>query len=140
MTMLIISILFSALLTAPPNNTVMIFEAENIRPYEPVMNATGKIESNFDPFAIGDKDLSTWSYGIYQIRQSRLDDYFRQTGIRYSLTDMFDVEKSKKVFLFYASQYHYNDIESISRSWNGGPRWREKKSTIKYYKKILKAI
>ena len=113
---------------------------EKIMPYESLFKAISFIESSNNPLAIGDLHLEDNSYGIVQIRQSRLDDYFRQTGIRYSVTDMFDPMKAKEVFMFYASKYQPSDIESISSSWNGGPNWREKKSTIEYFLKVKSKI
>jgi len=129
--------LFCASLTAPPPPGMVIIKPEAIRPYEALWNATCHVESGFDVKAIGDKDLKLWSYGIVQIRQSRLDDYYRLAGIRYSVMDMFDPIKSKEVFMFYCTG---NDMERISRCWNGGPTGMQKESTIKYWKLIQKQL
>ena len=53
---------------------------------------------------------------------------------------MYDTIKSKEVFMYYATKYRPENIEAISRSWNGGYNWRNKKSTINYYLKIKKAM
>ena len=129
--------MFCASLTAPPSPIMVIIQPEAIRPYEGVWTATCKVETNFDPYAIGDKHLRHKSYGISQIRKTRLDDYFQRTGIRYSVEDMFDPVKSKEVFMYYCSG---NDMECISRCWNGGARGMEKKTTIKYWKLIQKQL
>ena len=116
---LIISILSIFILTAkgPDDNRLVIVQAEKIRPYEAVFNAVCKVESNNDPLAIGDKHLEEYSYGVAQIRQIKLDDYFNRTGIRYTTTDMFDVAKSKEVFTYHMMQY--NDTDLAIRRWNG---------------------
>ncbi len=125
-----------------PNHmkTIYIPFAPVYRPFEPLWRAVCTVESSNDPNAIGDKKLKHKSYGIAQIRQTRIDDYFRQTGIRYTTKEMFDTTKSKSVFMFYAMQYSPNDIESVARSWNGGARGIKKHSTKKYYRKVLKYL
>jgi hypothetical protein len=121
---------------APNDKCLYIMETKPVRPYEALWNATCKVESDFNPYAIGDKHLKNSSYGIVQIRKTRLDDYYLQTGIKYSVKDMFDPIKSKKVFMHYASL----DLEKTAREWNGGPKGMHKKSTIKYWKKIKKEM
>ncbi len=130
MTLTFIICLFCGLLTAPPYQSVAIIAPEAIKPYEALWQATCRVESNCNPYAIGDLHLSHKSYGIAQIRQSRLDDYYRQTGIRYFVKDMFDTVKSKQIYMYYARG---TDLEAISRRWNGGERGMNKKSTIKYW-------
>jgi len=133
-------ILFLALfntISGPPHLEVVICKPEQINPYEAIWKATCKVESDNNPFAIGDKNLKKKSYGIIQIRESRLKDYYKKTGIHYSVTDMFDVKKSKEVFMFYCQN---NNIEQIAREWNGGSRGMKKESTKKYYLKIQKAL
>jgi hypothetical protein len=125
---------------SPATNTITIATKPPIRPYEALWDATCKVESNNDPNAIGDKKLKYKSYGIAQIRKPRLDDYFRQTGIKYNPVDMFDTIKSKSVFMWYAMQYPPSDIESISRCWNGGSKGMKKQSTKVYYKKVLLSL
>jgi hypothetical protein len=126
----------SGSLKAPESKTVLIPYSEGVKPLEPIWNAICEVESSNNPFAIGDKNLKEYSYGIAQIRRSRLDDYYRQTGIRYYEKDAFDVEKSKEIFLFYASQCHYTEVEKIARLWNGGSKGMQKKSTKRYFLKV----
>ena len=140
MTLITLFSLFSALLLAPVSRTGVIFASEVYNPYERIWQAVIQVESSGNQFAVGDTNLKRYSYGIAQIRQSRLDDYYRQTGIRYYETDMFDVEKSKAVFMWYAVQIDYRDTERISRLWNGGNKGMQKKSTIPYWKKITKHL
>jgi len=139
-TLAFIICLLPASLTAPPSPTMNIIAPDEIRPYEAVWNAHCSVESNFDTDAIGDLMYKEYSYGIVQIRRSRLLDYYLQTGIWYDVEDMFDVEKSKEVWMYYACQCDPWEIERIARLWNGGPRGMQKKSTIKYYLKINSAL
>jgi hypothetical protein len=117
---------------SPGNQVVSILLMEPMRPYEAIWNATCKGESNFDPFAIGDKHLKAHSYGIVQVRKSRLDDYYRETGIRHTVTDMFDPKKAKMVFMHYAQ----GDYENVSRTWNGGPDGMQNPKTYEYWLRI----
>ena len=135
MTTILISIMMYAQLAAPPSNSVAIFEAEGVNPFNDLWKATCHVESSGNRFAIGDNGKS---YGIAQIQQSRLDDYYQRTGIRFELSDMFDVDNSREVFIYYCDN-PYN-LEAISRSWNGGNGWRHKKQTKDYWQKIQRRI
>jgi len=131
--LILIMSLFTASLSAPPSSVVSIPIAEAVRPYDALWRATCRVESKCNPLAIGDKHLERHSYGIVQIRKVRLDDYFKRTGIRYGVLDMFDVEKSKEVFMYYCAG---TDLEYISRAWNGGYGGTEKQATLEYWKLI----
>jgi hypothetical protein len=133
---LIIS-LFTSVLKAPSYPSGVILQTEVVRPYEAIWNATCKVESNFNPFAIGDKHLKEFSYGIVQVRKARLSDYYAKTGVMYSEIDMFNPAKAKQVFMYYCQSL---DIERISREWNGGAKGMTKKSTLIYWGKIQKAL
>ena len=131
---------FSALLKAPEAKTIFIRADVPQNPFEALYIATSTVESSNNPLAVGDKHLKGWSYGIVQVRESRLDDYYRRTGIRYTTDDMFDPVKARRVFMHYASDYNPYQIMEISRAWNGGPDWRNKKSTKGYWKLIQKQL
>lgn len=118
---------------APEYRELVIAEVAPTQPYESLWNATCYVETRFNTLAIGDTALVEHSYGIAQIRNERLQDYYLATGINYSVTDMFDPVKSKEVFMFYASG---SDLEVIARTWNGGPTGMNKESTLEYWKLI----
>ncbi len=122
--------LFCAILTAPPNQGFIIPASEPYKPYESLWNATCAVESNFNPLAIGDKHLKKHSFGIVQIRESRLDDYNRKNGTNYTRNDLFNPIICKKIFMYYCRS---SDLETISRSWNGGENGMNKKSTLQYW-------
>jgi len=110
---------------APPNlndlavNDKLIMSTRYIDKYnsnEALFRAVCYVETRNNPEKINHKEQA---YGIAQVRQIRLDDYFNNTGIRYSLTEMLDTIKAKEVFMFYADRY---DQETAARRWNGyGP-------------------
>jgi len=124
----------------PVENVLYIERLPQINPYERIYEATGYVESRFDDNAIGDKHLKQHSYGRVQVRQTRLNDYARQTGKKYNVTFMFVEEYSREVFFWYASQYDYRDIEAISRAWNAGPNWKKVKASEKYYLRVKKVL
>lgn len=121
--------------TAPPPIYLRVVQKAPINPYEQIWSAVCMVESGGNRFAVGDMHLTTHSYGIVQIRQERLTDYNRLTGSNYSLMEMFEVDKSKKVFMFFASQYSPEDIEGIARSWNGRGA-----SSAEYIEKVKKRM
>jgi hypothetical protein len=138
MKMLILTFIFSFIcniLTAPPNQVIYIARQELINPYEKIWKAICIYESSNNPLAIGDKHLKNYSYGIAQIREERLKDYYNKTGIYYTEKDMFDINKSKTVFLYYASEIGFYDKDRIIRNWNGSGR-----KTYIYLKKVKQLL
>lgn len=133
LTLTFIICMFCALLAAPPTPCAIILVPEVIKPYEGIWNATCAVESNFNPLAVGDKHLTEHSYGIVQIRGERLMDYFKETGIRYTVFDMLNPIKAKRVFMHYCMG---TDMEVIARRWNGGTKGMEKEITYEYWLKI----
>ena len=133
MILTLIITLFTLTLKAPSDEAIRIVKTEPIRPYEALFKAIVMVESSGNPLAIGDKHLRHKSYGIVQVRRTRLNDYYDKTGIRYYESDMFDPVKSKEVFMYYCFG---SDLEVISRCWNGGPEGMSKKSTKAYYQKV----
>lgn len=66
--------------------------------------------------------------GWFQIRPIRVKDYNERTGSNYKLTDFYDYELSKQMFLYYAQG---KTFEQAAKDWNGtGPE------TIKYWDDI----
>ena len=130
---MIIMILFTLLLKAPNDPREVIVKDEPIRPYEKLSKAVDIVETNCDPLAVGDKTLKSWSYGIKQIRQIKLDWYNKRTGNHYTLKDCFDEAISKKIFMYHMMQY--NDVDYAIRKWNGSGY-----KTYVYLKKVKKHL
>jgi hypothetical protein len=95
------------------------------------------VESNNNENAYNSKENAV---GLIQIRQIRIADYNRKTGRGYKLKEMYDPIKSKSVFMYYAVEIGADNPEKIIRCWNGGDRGMKKRSTIAYYKKVLKYL
>lgn len=122
----------------PEYRTLDILRYEPIQPYESIWKAVCFVESMGNPFAYNPKENA---YGIVQIRQVRINDFNKQTGSHYQLKEMLDTIKAKEVFLFYADKHYFNEIEMISRCWNGGEENGIKyKQTKKYYLEVKKAM
>ena len=119
-------------LYGPERNTLTIITNSAINPFEALFKAVCDVESAGN--ALGyNKDKN--AIGIVQIRQIRIKDYNRRTGHNYKLIEMFNPEKAKSVFMYYASKYNPCDYEHIARSWNGsGPLtkiyWNKIKSKL----------
>jgi len=112
---------FSILYAPPPmnNNVVFIRQGLEINPYLCLWEAVCKLESNNNPLAYNAKEQAT---GIAQIRPILVRDYNQRTGSKYIIEDMYDVEISKEIFMYYASQLGPYNYEQIARKWNGsGP-------------------
>lgn len=118
-------------LYAPIQKALYVERATVIQPYEKIIHAVVTVESNGDVYAFNKREKA---YGAFQIREVRLKDYNAKTGSKYVLTDMYDYNISKKVFMYYASQYDPSDIKGICISWNG----KSKKN--KYYYKVKKQM
>ena len=104
---------------APDNNVLIMLAGEEIKPFETLLKAVSTVESNGDNYAVNEKEQA---YGALQVRQCRLDHFFQLTGKRYTLTDMFDYEKAKEVFLYFADMFGPYQMEKAAKRWNGsGP-------------------
>jgi hypothetical protein len=101
---------------APKNKCMYIARGVVIEPYGTISKTIALVESSNNPLAYNKTEKAV---GLYQIRPIRLRDYNEKTGSNYELKDMFDPVINKKVFLYYATKYRYNDYESIARDWNG---------------------
>jgi len=104
-------------------------EPIKISHYEPLIRAIFKVESNYNPLAF---NLKEGAYGGLQIRDCRIKHYNRLTNKNYTLEDMYDFEKAKEVFLYFAEGKSY---EQAAKNWNGsGPM------TITYWEKVKKVL
>lgn len=102
---------------APPDNVILIPTPKPIDPFKELYQAQCMVESGNDPDSINDEEQA---YGIVQIRQIRLDEYYKQTGVRYTLQDCLDPIISYRIWYHFARQY--NSQETIAKRWNGsGP-------------------
>ena len=93
-----------------------IEQVKPINPYIPLLEAVSVVESNQNAFAVNEEEQA---YGMYQIRQCKLDDFNAAHRTKYVLADLFDVSLSEGVFYWHCGQYSPYDFETIARAWNG---------------------
>lgn len=108
--------------------------------FETFWPAICKIESDFNPKAIGDGGRAV---GIAQIHPECLQDSneFGKTSFR--LEDRFDSAKSKIICFNYMRRYakfHKWELNKMARTWNGGPGGVKSKKTDGYVKKFAIAL
>jgi hypothetical protein len=107
-----------------------IITPEPIQPYAKIVYAIGMVEGNCDTLSYNPKEEAT---GYFQIRPIRLRDYNQRTQSHYTINDMYDYRKANKVFMYYATQYRYDDYKGIAKDWN-------KSKTNRYYLKVKKYL
>lgn len=117
---------------APELKIGYIERTEAIQPFERIWKAVCMVESTNDPLAYNKREEAV---GVVQIRQVRLNDFNKRTGNAFRLSEMYNEAKSKVVFMYYARQHHYNEIENIAREWNGSGR-----QTLKYWLLVKKYL
>ena len=113
---------------APDMKVAYICSAMPVDAYDRLVKAIVQVESAGDTLAF---NLLEEAVGAFQIRQIRLLDYYRRTGINYKLKDCHNFEISKEIFLYYARLTGYPDYETIARNWNGSGN-----ATLDYWKKV----
>lgn len=108
--------------------------------WNPVMEAIIEVESNGNHRAKNGNQV-----GAMQITPILVEDCNeilkqRKSTKRYKLSDRFNVEKSKEMFLLIQSWYNpKNNVEKAIRSWNGGVNYSVR-STQRYYEKVMRAL
>ncbi len=132
--LVIFLMLIAIKLSAPPAGCLSILAGESVNPYDNVWKAISVIESGNNRFAVNFEDPNGGSYGIVQIGQLKLNEYNTANGTDYKLADCFDVEVSRKIFMWHFMKYG-TDIETASKAWNGsGPM------TNIYWDKVRKQL
>ena len=121
------------MLKAPPYASLMIFYSPGINPFEKAFYAVNMVESKLNPNAYNPRDPNGGSHGISQIGLLRLKDYNRRTGKKYTVKDLYKIDVSKEIFMFYSSKYGPYKQDLMIRRWNGSG-----KATYAYLKKVRK--
>ena len=108
--------------------------------WTPVMEAIILVESEGNPNAVSGNSVGVMQITPVLVRECNNILKSRGSDKRYSMTDRYDVEKSKEMFLLIQSQYNKtNNVEKAIRSWNGGPNYSVK-GTDRYYQKVLRRM
>ena len=114
------------ILYAPSMKYLNIPLRSEIKPFERLSWAVTIVESSGNNMALNEKEMA---FGAFQIRQCLLSDFNRLSGKDYKLSEMYEYEKAKEVFIFFACMYM--DFEIISKKWNGSG-----KQTEVYWQKV----
>lgn len=131
MTLITILLMFCLKLSAPPNQSLIIFEGESVKPYNAILKACYQIESSNGRDTLNVVENAVGGFGI---RPIRLKDYNQRTGKNITLNECYNFEVSKMIFLYYVSQCDYRDIKGMSIAWNGVSKHNH------YYSKIKAVI
>ena len=108
--------------------------------WNPVMDAIIQVESKGNPKA---HNKNGDCAGILQItpglvKQCNTWLKAKKSKKRYTLTDRYNVQKSKEMCVMVQSYYNKsNDVEKAIRIWNGGPGYTIK-GTNGYFNKVMK--
>ena len=105
-----------------------------------------QVESGGRVDAIGDSGKAR---GILQIHAAAWADGCKELGVKWDYkTGSFDAAKSRAICKAYLTRYgrHYKKVtgraptlETLARTWNGGPYGWRKKSTLPYWRKVQRA-
>lgn len=122
---------------APGNKVITIAKLPPISPFKALLEASAWVESSNNPNAHNRLEKAT---GLLQIRPIRLRDYNQRTGSRLKLKDCYNPDISKKIWLYYASQFQPHEQMQIAKAWNGRGKsnriyWDKIKKQLKYLEK-----
>ena len=108
--------------------------------WNPVMDAIIQVESKGNPKA---HNKNGDCAGILQItpglvKQCNAWLKAKKSKKRYTLSDRYNVKKSKEMFVMIQKHYNKsNNVEKAIRVWNGGPGYTLE-GTNEYYRKVMK--
>ena len=131
-----------SILTLMPLNVGAANEGDDSEQFDwtDVMEAIILVESEGNPNAVSGNSVGVMQITPILVRECNNILKARNSSKRYALTDRYDVEKSKEMFLLIQSQYNKtNNVEKAIRSWNGGPNYSVR-ATDRYYQKVLRRM
>jgi hypothetical protein len=111
-----------------------------------LIEALIQVESSGREDCVGDRHLIVPSIGVLQIRPIMVREVNRILAIlgddkRYTNKDRYSRKKSIEMFIIWRDYHHKDDSdEVVSRNWNAGPEGYKKKKTLRYWKKVQKAL
>lgn len=108
--------------------------------WNPVMDAIIQVESEGNPKAVSGNSCGAMQITPILVRECNNILKRRKSKKRYRLSDRFNVEKSKEMFILFQSFHNpRNSVEQAIRSWNGGLRYSVK-GTQRYFNKVMKLL
>lgn len=125
-------------------NSYMLAEGKGAKKsqfdWHPVMDAIIQVESEGNPKAVSGNSCGAMQITPILVRECNNILKRRKSKKRYRLSDRFNVEKSKEMFVLFQSFHNpKNSIEQAIRSWNGGLRYSVK-GTQRYFNKVMKLL
>lgn len=109
--------------------------------WEPVISAIAKVESGGNPKAFNKNGNCGGLLQITPVLVKECNNILknRKSTKRYTMSDRFNAEKSKEMFILIQETYNpSHNIEKAIRMWNGGPNGHKMRATMGYYKKVMK--
>jgi hypothetical protein len=99
---------------------------------EAAFKAVCAVESKSNPLYHNEHENAV---GVAQIRQIRVDDYNLRTGSYIKLEDCYNVEVSRRIFMYYAELYGVDHMDEAIKRWNGSGE-----KTDKYLEKVKQQL
>lgn len=108
--------------------------------WNPVMDAIIQVESKGDSRAVSGNSCGAMQITPIMVKECNIILKRRKSKKRFSLSDRFNVAKSKEMFVLFQSHHNpLNSVEQAIRSWNGGMRYTVR-GTQSYYNKVMKIL
>ena len=111
---IILMLMISISIMAPVEKVFYLERPEEINYYDRLIKAIIAVESNGNVYAFNYMEQAA---GPMQIRPCRINHYNQLAGSNYIISDCFDLELSRKVFLYFTQGRSY---EVIARAWCSG--------------------
>ena len=108
--------------------------------WNPVMEAIIQVESKGNPRAVSGNSCGAMQITPIMVAECNNILKKRKSKKRFTLSDRFNVAKSKEMFILFQSFHNpKNNVEQAIRSWNGGMRYTVR-GTQKYFNKVMKYL
>ena len=105
--------------------------------WEPVMAAIIQVESNGRSNAQNGNQCGAMQITPILVAECNNILKARNSKKRYTLSDRFNIQKSKEMFLLIQSHHNpENNVERAIRSWNGGLQYSVR-ATQRYFEKVM---
>lgn len=105
-----------------------------------VIDAIIEVESNGNPKARNGKSVGVLQITPVLVAECNQILKGRNSKKRYKLSDRYNVEKSKEMFVLIQSKHNaLNNIEKAIRLWNGGIHYNVRR-TQRYFEKVMRAM
>jgi hypothetical protein len=115
----------------------IIYPVEEVQ-LDPLVRAIIYVESRGNDSAVGDNGRSV---GCLQIQPIAVREANRLLGRdEYCLEDRWSRSRSIEMFNVIRDRTPFKTDEKIARNWNGGCNGCNKKSTLKYWRKVKKRL